>query len=95
MKRTIRMGVWETNSSSIHSFCICTEDEYLKWKNGELLLDNDEMELTKSEHNRWDEDNYAFNTWFDEKNGWYDVYDHHFTTPSGDKMVLFGYYGHD
>lgn len=33
---TIRRGVFETNSSSVHSMCICTKDEYDKWMNGEL-----------------------------------------------------------
>ena len=36
MKKTVRMGVWETNSSSVHSICICTKEEYDKWENGEL-----------------------------------------------------------
>lgn len=39
MKRQVRQGVFETNSSSTHSLTICTEDEYNKWKNGELLFD--------------------------------------------------------
>ena len=33
----IRKNVFETNSSSTHSLCICTEDEYNKWQKGELL----------------------------------------------------------
>ena len=35
----IRKNVFETNSSSTHSLCICTEDEYNKWQKGELLYD--------------------------------------------------------
>lgn len=37
MKETVRAGVWETNSSSIHSLTLCSEDVYNKWKNGILL----------------------------------------------------------
>lgn len=38
MKRQIRIGTFETNSSSVHTLVICSEKEYLAWKNGELLL---------------------------------------------------------
>lgn len=37
MKETVRTGVWETNSSSIHSLTLCSENEYNKWKDGILL----------------------------------------------------------
>ena len=39
MKRHIRRGVFETNSSSTHSLTVCSEDEFEAWKRGELLLD--------------------------------------------------------
>lgn len=35
--RQIRKNVFETNSSSTHCIAICTEDDYEKWKNGELF----------------------------------------------------------
>lgn len=38
MKRQIRRCVFETNSSSVHSLTMCTEEEYLKWENGEVLF---------------------------------------------------------
>ena len=34
----IRKNVFETNSSSVHSCCVCTDDEYNKWFNGEVYL---------------------------------------------------------
>lgn len=34
--RTIRLGTFETNSSSTHSIVICNEEEYEKWAKGEL-----------------------------------------------------------
>jgi len=37
MKRTIRIGVWETNSSSTHSLTVCDYEDYEAWKNGNLL----------------------------------------------------------
>ena len=36
--RQVRSGVFETNSSSTHSLTICTEEEFNKWKAGELLF---------------------------------------------------------
>lgn len=36
MKRQIRRGVFETNSSSVHSITMCSKDEYCKWERGEV-----------------------------------------------------------
>lgn len=36
MKRQVRKGVFETNSSSIHSITMCTKTDYVKWMNGEM-----------------------------------------------------------
>lgn len=32
MKEVIRRGIFETNSSSVHSITMCSDDEYNKWK---------------------------------------------------------------
>lgn len=40
MKRQIRFGVFETNSSSTHSLTVCSLEEYNKWKNGEIMFDS-------------------------------------------------------
>ena len=45
---TIRIGVFETNSSSTHSLTMCSKEEYDKWKKGEML------------YNRWSEDFMTF-----------------------------------
>lgn len=37
MKETIRHGVFETNSSSVHSLSICSSEEYNRWRNGETV----------------------------------------------------------
>lgn len=41
----IRSGVFETNSSSTHSLCMCLLPEYKAWKNGEMIYDPDEEKL--------------------------------------------------
>ena len=44
MKRQVRRGVFETNSSSTHSISICTQKQFTDWQNGKLL------------YNEWDEE---------------------------------------
>ena len=44
----IRKGLFETNSSSIHSLSILSKKDYEKWKNGELYFDEFSL-LTKDE----------------------------------------------
>ena len=36
MKRQIRFGVFETNSSSVHSLTMASSEEFNKWNSGEL-----------------------------------------------------------
>jgi len=40
MKRVIRIGVFETNSSSTHSLTMCSKEEYEKWSKGEIWLNH-------------------------------------------------------
>lgn len=37
--KTIRKGVFETNSSSTHSICICTDEEFNAWADKKLFWD--------------------------------------------------------
>lgn len=57
MKENIRRCCFETNSSSVHTLILCSDDEFSKWKNGELYLDiknkilvesNKQIELARS-----------------------------------------------
>ena len=93
MKKNIRFNVFETNSSSVHSLCICTEEEFDAWKKGELYYNYWDDEFTKNPVDRWNEDNQTYEGFFEES--WLETYEEHFTTPSGDKMVAFGRYGRD
>ena len=103
--KTIRFNIFETNSSSTHSLCICTEDEYNKWKNGDLVYsywDNNMIEPPANLAEMLDEDSPEFDSdaaddyrTYDYEDEYLEWYDYHFTTPSGDKMVAFGWYGHD
>lgn len=54
MKRQIRQSVFETNSSSTHSIAICSAEEYEKFKNGELAINdwtNKMMPISQLVHN--------------------------------------------
>lgn len=41
----IRRSIFETNSSSVHSMTMCSQDEYDKWRNGELYFNNGLYEI--------------------------------------------------
>lgn len=45
MNYKIRRGVFETNSSSSHAFCICTEDEYRKFNQGLMFFDHESSKM--------------------------------------------------
>ena len=85
--------MFETNSSSVHSLCICTEEEFDAWKKSEIYYDYWNDKFTKNSVNKWNEDNQTYEGFFEES--WLETYEEHFTTPSGDKMVAFGRYGRD
>jgi hypothetical protein len=48
MKKQIRRGVFETNSSSVHSITMCTDKEYTDWCSGAMLI-QDERFITKED----------------------------------------------
>ena len=137
--KQIRHSVFETNSSSTHSITICTEEQFNKWKSGELLFDYwnncfaENVQLTdrdKEEARRqyesqkgdyWKEWNqlsteeieswynrYAnvlqkndmddmktYKQYFDDYDDYLERYTKYYTSPSGDKIVIFGKYGYD
>lgn len=130
MKIKIRQGVFETNSSSVHSLTMCLENDYEKWCKGEVLLYNgygylscpDENlkkgnfytleEAIKFEQNNKYNCNVDWNNMEEvmdllHDNSWYDYkyyckyssdfedFKSSYTTPNGEKIIAFGYYGHD
>ena len=38
--KQIRRNIFETNSSSVHSLTLCMEEDYDRWKKGEIYLFN-------------------------------------------------------
>ena len=91
---SIRKNVFETNSSSTHSICICTADEYERFIDGETMYDSYNEELVTVSDNEIEEDEYRYKS-FNDMGCYKEYYCHPFKTPSGDKMVAFGEYGFD
>ena len=96
MKNVIRYGVFETNSSSSHSLCVCTTEEYEKFVNGELVVD-----INKDKLIPYPKDFEKYEVLEDEGMGdeepKYLGYRYapdaylEFISPSGDKMIAFCY----
>ena len=97
-KIKIRRNVFETNSSSVHSFTFCTDSEFEQWKRGKLIFDGWENKLIPISDMKHDCDEaryYTYNHFFEGYAFEYETFWDNCTTPSGDKVVAFGYYGHD
>lgn len=97
MKRQIRQGVFETNSSSVHSLTICDADEYQQWKDGTLVMDdyNDKL-VEATEETKENEDRYrTYESYWEYKENNFECFENTHTTKSGDKIMVFGYHGHD
>lgn len=106
MKRTIRFGTFETNSSSTHTLVVCTKEEYDAWRKGETLLDRwknyeydfhrkDPFFVPNTEEYRNDEEGQyvTYEEYWDEE--YLEYFDEEYTTPSGDVVRVFGKYGYD
>ena len=116
----VRLGMFETNSSSTHSLIITTREDYDKLLSGEYLIDryNDKL-VPRAEAIKEIEENWP--TWHDDLKSMYEeptiedafrdndldtlehymdddyleTYEEEYTTPSGDRIVVFGKYGYN
>lgn len=108
MKIQIRRGIFETNSSSTHSLTMCMSDDFDKWKNGELVYDNyigKLITITDKKYQNWlknnQEDDYGYkdymtyDEYFNYNCQFFESFEKKFTTPSGENVIAFGYYGYD
>ena len=101
MKRQIRRGVFETNSSSVHSLTMCAGDKFDEWTKGKLIWDKWSEELvsiTPEIQESLDAGEAVYLT-YDQFNDWdyieFETFKQGYTTSSGDQIVAFGYYGED
>lgn len=91
MKQQIRYGVFETNSSSVHSLTIVSKEEFEKFKKGNLIFDRWNDALVEASENE-DRD---YETYDNLGGNEYETFVQNYTTKNGDEIVAFGYYGHD
>lgn len=123
MKKQIRHGVFETNSSSVHSLTMCSGEEYEKWEKGEILYwgEIDKFDTRENIINalktarwysgglmydnvNWENEDEVEDVFYDEgiktcekffDNDYFETFEQSYTTTNGEKIVAFGYYGHD
>lgn len=115
MKFQVRRGLFETNSSSTHSLCMCLSSDFDRWKSGEMVFnrnrdklvpidDKDYVESKEYYINNFGEekgleylrdDYFSFDDYSDHMSYKYNTFKEEFTTPSGEKVISFGYYGND
>lgn len=108
--RQVRVGVFETNSSSTHTLVIMTKEQHDKFKKGELFLDGSHNVLTKEQIEakykdsieKWHDgdvddfiasDNLSYESFY-ESAGECEDFLQEYTSPSGEKIVVFGYFGY-
>ena len=93
--RKVRQGMFETNSSMVHAICICTPEEWEKFEDGELLWNHYSNEM-KEEIDPLEDDEdefWSYDRWDNED--WFEPFKQETTLTNGQKVVAFGYYGHD
>lgn len=90
MVKQIRIGTFETNSSSTHSLVVCTDEELEKWKAGELLYDYMNSAVVSAP----EEDRYKYET-FEEFKKYLEVDYHTYVTKNGEKLNIICKYGYD
>lgn len=109
MKIQIRQGVFETNSSSVHSMTMCDKSDYEDWKNNEKMFHPSEQKflpnaeaieynndyVNKHGYNEQDakSDGYLYLTYDEYFDDYTDWYETFAQKYKG--IVAFGYYGHD
>ena len=96
MKTVVRYKVFETNSSSSHSLCVCTPEEYEKFVKKKLVIDINSNKLIPrpkdfkkyevSEDEGMSEEEPRYIGYNYEPDAYLE-----FESPSGDKMVAFCY----
>ncbi len=91
--RVIRRGVFETNSSSTHSLCIASKEDFKKWQNGELVYDLCSDELVPIEEAEYPEETRTYEEFTDDE--YLEYFEQSYITKSGDEIVVFGKYGYN
>ncbi len=99
--RQIRRNVFETNSSSTHSLTMCMKSDFDKWVAGELVWDRygDKLVPITPTVEKDMTGRYPQYLTYDQFNDWeyisHETFEYDYTTPNGENIVGFGYFGYD
>lgn len=102
--RQVRQSVFETNSSSVHSLTMCSSQQMQDWKDGKIFYHKYHREewvkstpelLAMDPEERNDDSLYTYEEyWQNIEDSWeFEGFEDSFTTPNGETVYAFGYYG--
>ena len=99
--KQIRQNVFETNSSSTHSITMCMRSDYNRWVAGDLVWSrwSDKLvEITPDVKQSMEDGDGEYLT-YEQFNDYdyleFETFTESYTTPNGDNVISFGYYGYD
>lgn len=90
--RQIRIGVFETNSSSTHTLVVCTDEELEKWKKGEMVYEYREG-LVPSNYTDTPSDGETFEAFMDDE--YLEVDINTYITKEGENLTIFCKHGYN
>lgn len=90
--KQIRIGVFETNSSSTHTLVICTDEELEKWKKGEMVYEYREG-LVPSNYSNTPSDGETFETFMDDD--YLEIDLNTYVTKEGEKLNIICKHGYN
>lgn len=105
MKKTVRRGIFETNSSMSHSLVIATKEDMKKWESGKLFYDwrkkqlvtKEEMErVINNPDNFYDRSDFeSYDEFITGGEDWYsfETSGGTYTTPNGEELEWVAAYG--
>lgn len=90
--KQIRIGVFETNSSSTHTLVVCTDEELEKWKKGEMIYEYGEG-LIPSNYTNTPSDGETFEAFMD--NEYLEIDSYTYVTKGGEKLNIICKHGYN
>ena len=90
--RQIRIGVFETNSSSTHTLVVCTDEELEKWKKGEMVYEYGEG-LIPLDYSNISSEGEVFEVFMDDDELEIDI--HTYVTKEGENLTIFCKHGYN
>ena len=102
MKVQVRLGMFETNSSSVHTLTMCSRKQLEDWKRGDIVYDgyNDDFvpidELNEHDLSKLDNDMYyTYEGFYNSFGEDYETFERSQILDNGQEVIGFGYFGHD